>query len=193
MSKEFESTMGTESKELAAIEKSSRVTITVLKVLSVFAKIGFVVSIVGAILCGIAYTPVGAKYLIDNGGFSYESMAMDVQIFGFDLTGYVSQEEIAGKEALLGLAMCILCIIVTAVLIVVFKKIRNIFESIIAKGTPFENSIVESLKKVFILLTVIILLCYGITSAALIGVIFWCVYTIFLYGVSLQKQADETL
>ena len=71
-----------------------------------------------------------------------------------------------------------------------FKKI---FENLINEDNPFSDKILNNLKNCFIVMTVILTLSVGIGPGVIVGVLGWCIYSIFEYGRVLQTEVDETL
>ncbi|MCQ2520422.1 MAG: hypothetical protein MJ107_07820 [Lachnospiraceae bacterium] len=179
--------------EIAAVEKSCGITLKVVKIIAVFVKIGLVMAIVAAFLCALAATPVGEKIKLISDA-SYEDMTVDIHVFGIDVIGTtLTPDQVAGKEWAIGIAVSILCIIAAVLILLLLKQITNIFENILSEKTPFSDSVIKPLRISFIIITIIVLMGNGLGSAAIIGLFFWCIYTIFKYGATLQKQADETL
>jgi len=88
------------------------------------------------------------------------------------------------------IAVGLIIAVVTTVLMGLLKKI---FKVILESDSPFDDQVIKNLRTVFIAVVVMIGLTVSVPIALIIGVIFVCVYNIFLYGKELQRLSDETL
>ena len=79
-----------------------------------------------------------------------------------------------------------------AVFAVFLLIVGKVFEELKNSDTPFTESIQKKLKITAILVTLMVMT-ESLGMAAIVALGFWCVYSVFGYGIELQKNEDETL
>lgn len=183
--------MNNEMTKLENVRKSCKTALTVVTVLSWILRVVAGLTLVGAIIMFTMGDKIDEAInsnpeIMDNVTISASSGPMDVT---------VPVEEMI-DDGQYAVAFGTLFIFVTVIMIlalILFRMISKIFKTILASGSPFEEVVIRTIKKSFIVLTIYVVLLTGLGEGALVGVFFWCIYTIFQYGAQLQKQADETL
>lgn len=116
--------------------------------------------------------------MLDGMGFLEETM----------LKSLLEQDNFAmviGLELLVAGAMLICFVVVVHFVGKVFKEMKESY-------SPFQPSIIKSLKVVFVLVT-LLALSSSLATGLIVGLALWCVIHIFEYGCELQRQSDETL
>ena len=113
---------------------------------------------------GIAYYQTDFQDLIDNGQYS---------------------------EAII--TVLVMAGVVVLMFVVVFILIQKIFKIMDEEETPFCESVLKRIKRIFIALAIIIALEIGLGFGIILGLVFWCIYNILDYGYALQKEVDEIL
>ena len=71
--------------------------------------------------------------------------------------------------------------------------LKKIFKIILESESPFDDKVIKYLRILFITFVIMMALTVNMPVALILGVIFVCVYNIFLYGKELQRLSDETL
>ena len=84
---------------------------------------------------------------------------------------------------------CCTCVAV----IVVITLIKKIFTILKEENTPFSEKCMNQIKVSFIVITVCAVLTVSGGSGIIIGLVLFCIYSIFEYGAALQTEIDETL
>lgn len=177
------------NKKLESIKKSSKVAM-------ILARIAMIICIVGASICVcvgiylIAFnSSVNEELLraVTEGKLDLDELTSELGRNGFALP-FDDLDKISGT---LGLNL-LLTGIVVALFAVVFHFVGRVFKDIQESDSPFRQSILKSMRVVFVLVTLLVL-----QSSVLIGVLvgfsLWCVYCVFGYGCELQQLSDETL
>ena len=90
-----------------------------------------------------------------------------------------------------------------ALLSILFKLAREVFEDISVDSSPFEMKQVKRIRKIAIFYLIVSILDFSgeaysfditMNFIGIVGAImFWCISLIFEYGCQLQKESDETL
>ena len=180
-----------ENSKLEKIRKSAGVTATVLSVIKTILIVGLVMAVAAGIsvMClrtgdeGKTVEVFGKKITVHN-----MVSVGDLSVESFD---FLDMFNIEDPFVLAGVNCFVAAVLIALVLIAVIL-LRRTFTSIQKSDTPFKPEILRSIKLTGILVTVIVLTS-SIGIAAVVGLAFWCVYTIFDYGIELQTDADETL
>ena len=181
--------MGNE--RISQIKKSAGISAKVMNVFAVITRVGAIISIVGAIICLISMG------FTDKEGIIYQGEKTRIIVptaQDFDMTGgfEIIQKLNIENPMLWAAANCFAAVIVLALLSAVFIVIRNVFKEIAESDTPFTESIMKRLKIAGIIVTIFVLQS-SLAAAVLTALTFWCVYSVFGYGMELQKNEDETL
>ncbi len=180
-----------ENSKLEKIRKSAGVTSTVLNVIKTILIVGMVMAVVAGIsvMClrtgdeGKTVEVFGKKITVHN-----MVSVGDLSVESFD---FLDMFRIEDPFVLAGVNCFVAAVLIALVLVAVIV-LRRTFTAIQKSDTPFKPEILRSIKLTGILVTVIVLTS-SIGIAAVVGLAFWCVYTIFDYGIELQTDADETL
>jgi hypothetical protein len=180
-----------ENTKIERIKKSAGVTAKVLNVIKTILIVGLVLAFVGGIsvMCfrigdeGKSIEVFGKKIVVHNmvsfGDLSVESFDF---VNMFDIEDPFLKAGVNCFFAAFMIVMVLVCVIL----------IRKTFTTIEKSDTPFTPEVLRRIRITGILVTIIVLSA-SIGIAAVVGLTFWCIYTIFDYGVELQKDADETL
>ncbi len=181
--------------KLLQIKNSCTITKKVLHAFFVIMLVGVIGCIIGAGTCGLMRTRINKelKAAIESGHGSVEIKSTDILGGIVDLD--VKVDELMDKEdyALVFVIYCSIGIVYCAFLSVIFFILSKIFEIIPESETPFCKTVLEQFKKLFVIVTVLVLFGSGLGEALVTGLIFWCVYRIFEYGIIIQTEVDETL
>lgn len=190
--------MREEAMKLEKVKKSSKITATVAKVLEVMLIVGTLVCIAGAIICFCMNDQINEGYeqIISTDQDAMElTKAMDQIEVGGVLSFSVTTEKLIA-EGQYGQAAGIMCLagaLVCAMVAAVFAIIKRIFQTINVSETPFDEKVLVKIKRLFIIISIELLLMVGVLEAALTALVCWSIYNILDYGFTLQKQYDETL
>lgn len=176
--------------EKSIIEKIQKTCGIGCIITNIFKIFGIVMSVV-VILMGGVFVGVNARinqvlkeavgvesHMLDGMGFLEETM----------LKSLLEQDNFAmviGLELLVAGAMLICFVVVVHFVGKVFKEMKESY-------SPFQPSIIKSLKVVFVLVT-LLALSSSLATGLIVGLALWCVIHIFEYGCELQRQSDETL
>lgn len=182
-----------QNKKLETIKKRCVTSKKVISILQVIAIIGIVASLIGAICC------ITMKDTINNG--IAESVAQgktkveDVKISSGLLDIMINYEEFykAGNYATPVTINCVIATVITSIVCYLLGLFKKIFDNLINEDNPFSDKILNNLKNCFIVMTVILTLSVGIGAGVIVGLLGWCIYSIFEYGKVLQTEVDETL
>lgn len=183
-----------ENTKIRAIKKSAGVAATVLNVLRIVALVGAIIAFMGGFFClvgkGIGNAPI------------YENGKLKVYLPGQNaeeaIDFYIDDEpefleDLPVKDVLVASALkCFFASVMMAGTMVILLIIRNMFLEIRDSDTPFTEEIRRRLKVAGILVTVLAAL-ESVGIAAVVALAMWCAYSIFGYGMELQKRDDETL
>lgn len=186
---------------LIKAKKNCSTTAKVLNIIGIALCIGSIICAVfmalSYILFGMAktdklpeeFTTVYAEG-VNNGYITFDDNG---EIFGIDIDDGTDMSD----PAIGFLTIAIYTTVGFIVLLLTGIAISNmgkIFKEMAECDSPFSSNIAKRAKKIFILLLVVVLLGSGSLLAAFIfALCFWCFYSIFLYGRTLQDQVDETL
>lgn len=192
--------------KLANVKKSCDTVRKVAKVLSILMAVCVLFLIFGSVCTfalrerinkSVETEEVGGEVIMhrcSEDGTEFYSNTIDVQRVSIIGTAIVMKMLIhkgmyAESMTVAFLSTAVLC----AILIGIYFIIMNIFKMIGNSETPFSMDIMKEIKKAFIIIIGYILISNGLVSAAIAGVLLWCIYCILDYGYALQKEADETL
>ncbi|MBO4883113.1 MAG: hypothetical protein J5570_06370 [Lachnospiraceae bacterium] len=185
--------MNEQMKKLEAIKKRCH---TASKVLGFIR--GFIIfCAVIAIVCGsvmFAYSEkinpelnrgIEEGYLTLNNDINYNGAFS----FMVDLNSYFGPEN---QAAPLGIT-CFIAGFTCIVIAVILSFIRKIFTSLETENTPFSEKCMSQIKVSFIVIFITSLLSLSLGVTIIVGLILYCIYSIFEYGAALQTEIDETL
>ena len=182
-----------QNKKLEIIKKRCNTSIKVIRILQIFAVIGIIAALIGAICCftmkdtinnGIAESVAQGKTEIEDVLISNGLLSIAVNYEGFYKEGnYATPAAIN----------CVIATVITSVVYYLLGLFKKIFENLINEDNPFSDKILNNLKICFIVITVILALSVGIGPGVIAGLLGWCIYSIFEYGRVLQTEIDETL
>lgn len=183
-----------ENKKLANIKKASGVTAKVVKVLEWIVGVSGIICIVVLLACAIFKTRINeavAPYSPVNVNVSELTTKINIGFFSFDVDfqKYYDAKDYAGITAI----GCAIGAFFCAVATVFFEFLRNIFTTLKESDTPFNEVMLRKIKISGIVLAVAAFLASGVGACAIVALVVWCIYCVFDYGCSLQKESDETL
>lgn len=173
------------------------------KVASVVASITFIIALVSSVvflglsIVFIANAESFNNEIVNSGvGGAIEQM---IDVEDFEVTSNISsiQEYVDSHNYVYSLIVMAYFIvpglIIAVATTVLMGLLKRIFKIILQSESPFDDRVAKYLKAVFIAFAVVIGLTVSVPIALILGVIFVCVYNIFLYGKELQRLSDETL
>lgn len=182
------------------LEKVKKSCNTAKKVVGIFKTIMIVASVICfvAAACVFAFrseinTEI-AKQVSERGEetvFSISDIDIHTGLFYYQSDMHELIEEGNYAEAIVTAVVC--AGVAVLAFAIIFTLIQKIFKIMDNEETPFCDSVLRKIKKVFIALAVIIGLEIGIGFGAILGLVFWCIYSILDYGYALQKEVDELL
>ena len=79
------------------------------------------------------------------------------------------------------------------VIAVILSFIKKIFTSLETENNPFSDKCMSQIKVSFIVIFITSLLSMSLGVTIIVGLILYCIYSIFEYGAALQTEIDETL
>ena len=196
--------MNEENIKIAKIKKSCKVGNKVSNILSVFAIVGCVCTIIASVaIFGMGRDfDIKVQQGIETGVINSENEFGSVKMFDINvgtvkkwhsdvpaLQKILDEQPYSityGTYFLLASLFCAACA-------VILKLLGSVFELIIKEDSPFTDKVIKKVMTVLITLSVILLFTASAGFAALGGIITWVVYTIMDYVKTLQIQSDETL
>ena len=192
--------MNEQELKLEKIKKSCNVTATVTKVLESIMVALAMICLSSAILCfairgqidaGVAEyaNRIGTNDFVEAFSSINSSSIGGVVSFTLDASGLLEEGAYGAVCALYSLVGAFICAMVVAL----FDVIRRVFKTLKTSETPFDDEVIKKIKRLFIVVTVEVLIMFGVGTAVLTGLVCWSIYNILDYGFTLQKQIDETL
>ena len=185
--------MNEQDSKLSAIRKRCITSSKVIRVLQIFAIIGIVGAMVGAISC-YAFRDTINQALdaqVKAGTVDVENFMIRGGILNFTINYEESVK--AGDYATPMTISCLMGVIITSASLFLLTVFKKIFDNLAREDNPFTDSVLSKLKTCFIVITVIMALFVGIGPGVISGVLCWCIYSILEYGKVLQTEVDETL
>ena len=88
---------------------------------------------------------------------------------------------------------CMIAGFASLVVAIILTFIKNIFTCLEKENNPFSEKCMKQIKISFIVITVTALLSMSLGVTIIVGLILYCIYSIFEYGAALQTEIDETL
>ena len=88
---------------------------------------------------------------------------------------------------------CMIAGFASLVVAIILTFIKNIFTCLEKENNPFSEKCMKQIKISFIVITVTSLLSSSLGVTIIVGLILYCIYSIFEYGAALQTEIDETL
>ncbi|MCR5311987.1 MAG: hypothetical protein K6E32_11325 [Lachnospiraceae bacterium] len=176
------------NEKIVRIKRSAEVTATVLKVIRVILIVAGCIAFAGGL---VAFTQAAKPELWDmlrqyNIYPPYETGEFRGHGFSFIEAFDIKDPFIfAGANCMAAAAVC-------AIASVCVHFIRKTFVIVKDSETPFTKDSLKSIRISAILVTILVAIS-SIGQAAIVGLVFWCLYSIFDYGIELQRDADETL
>ena len=187
--------MRDEMVKLEKIKKSCKISKNLSKMIACLLTVGFVCAIAGIIVIGV----IGHDNINSELKKSIESGDSTFNVDDIDINGMVQLNvklnEMAeqGEYAEALTIICAFIAVVTAAIAIVFWMLVTIFKMIAESNTPFTVNVLNRLKTIFIMVTVIAVLSSGLGMGVIVGCIGWSLYSIFDYGFVIQQEIDETL
>ena len=170
--------------KIERIRKAAGITAKVLNVLKIVAVVTIVLCIVSGITAMVVKT---------------DAPVNTVRIGNFILMGNISDKNspvgkllnLQNPNIAAGLDAFVTAVMAAAMLAIVII-LRKTFLEIEKSNTPFRPEVLKRIRITGVLMT-IVALCYSVGVGAMTGLISWCIYCVFDYGIELQKNDDETL
>ena len=172
------------------IKKSAKTASQVTNVFSKICLAGAIIALVSAIIVVCFAKQINEVITYSNGHWvaaqaGYEQL---VSMHGF---AFVDAFDFKNFAANVGLN-CLCGAVIAAVAFIALGLISKAFTAIKESDTPFTEEILNKVRIAAILTTIIVALS-SVGMALVVGVSFWCLCSIFNYGIELQKNEDETL
>ena len=185
--------MNEQNAKLESIKSRCKTAETIVKVLRGFVIAGAVIALIcGFIIIGCADTanPELARQ-VESGNMTIDSTISFNGIFKLfiPVDDFFAPDDYAHP---LGIT-CIVAGIVCTLVAVIMSFIIRIFTILREENNPFSERCMKQLKISFIVITVTVLLTSSIGYGLIVGLILFCIYSIFEYGAVLQAEIDETL
>lgn len=187
--------MTEQEKKLEKVKKSCATTKKVIDAVRMILLVGMIACIVGGILCIVFRDKIdhelSARVERGNVKFSVETLSMGGGLLNLDISTREITEE--GNYALVSTIYCFCGAVILVVFSVIFGMLSKIFESIETSESPFAKELLQKLRRVFIIFTIVTVWFVSVGFAVILGLSFWCIYGIMDYGITLQTEVDETL
>lgn len=180
--------MSKEMTNLEKVKKSCNTAKKLANVISIIFRIGMVMCFVGAGIVFAMHSQIDAAVVEHPEYFQHTDIS--IELFGNEY--FTSADNVMSYAMTCGTALIVAALSLLFG-VIVFKIIGKCFKTINESESPFSDEVIALLKKCFIVSTVFIAMSSDIFLGAVVGIVLWCVYTIFQYGRELQQQADETL
>lgn len=176
--------------DLEKMKKSCYISSVILNVFRIVTILFFVVVVIGGILSACFSDKLNMAYANDKFPLPVNfNVSCGLVSFNVNEVAQVHGGDIA-------LALEVACILI-AISLLLFFIVLNLFIRILKeirmKDSPFTAVITKTLRRTFIVLSILLFTLFGIIYAAIGAFLFAIIYTIFEYGYELQIQADETL
>ena len=170
--------------EMGALKKRSHVMGVIAKVIEIINYVGAGLSAVAAIVC--AFIPNYMELFV--------SLEETKPFFPEDAWEELSQaiSQLGGENLVLA-ASCLATAVSCVVYAVIFRYVRKTFEELEHGDTPFTETLTNRVKIIGIILTVFVLIGYGIFDALIAAALMLTMYTVFRFGCLLQTESDETV
>ena len=185
--------MNEQNMKLQTVRERCQKSAKVIWILQIFAIIGIVASLIGAVSCfalkntintGLAEQIASGKATVDS--FKFGNGLLSI---GIDYDEAFKSGNYATPMAI----NCVIAVIITLASFYLLSIFKRIFNDLVKEDNPFADTILSGLKKCFIVATVIMIAFVGIGPGIIGGLLFWCIYSVFEYGKVLQTEVDETL
>ena len=179
--------------KLEVIKKRCQTSAKVTGILRIFAIIGMIGSLVGAIICFAQRDVINTQMAeeVASGKATVESLKIDSP--GINLVIDYTKAFAEGDYANPIIISCIVAVVICAAVAVILTLFKKIFTDLSVEETPFSASVMSRLKISFIIITVVVAIFVGLGPGVIAGLFLWCVYSILDYGKVLQAEVDETL
>lgn len=185
--------MNEQNTKLESIKKRCLTAEKIVKILRGLVIAGAVIALIcGFIITGCADTvnPELVKQ-VESGNMTIETSIRFQGIFKLfiPLNEYYAPNDYAHP---LGISCIVIgCVFILEAVILTF--IIKIFTILKEENNPFSERSMKQLKTSFIAITVTVFLTSSIGPGLIVGLILFCIYSIFEYGAALQTEIDETL
>ena len=188
-----EKIMNEQMVKLEAIKKRCH---TASKVLGIIR--GFIIAItVMVLLAGIlifAYSNVINPELVKATEEGYLNLNSQINYNGpFNFMVDLSDHFGPDNQAAALWLTCMIAGFTSLVVAIILTFIKNIFTCLEKENNPFSEKCMKQIKISFIVITVTALLSMSLGVTIIVGLILYCIYSIFEYGAALQTEIDETL
>lgn len=172
------------------------------RVAGVVANIAFIITLVSSIIFfGLSVALIAQAESVNdeiaNSGVS-EVIEQVINVEDFEMTSSVPSMQAYFDShnyvyVYVLLTYIIAGLIIAVVTTVLMGLLKKIFKIILESESPFDDKVIKYLRILFITFVIMMALTVNMPVALILGVIFVCVYNIFLYGKELQRLSDETL
>lgn len=186
--------MREQEERLAKVKKSCNTAHTVTNICKILLLILAACCLIGAVICfifrGQITQVLASAFAADPGAVSFADISTNgVVHLEVAVDGLVA----SGQYGLIFGIYCIAATVITGAAAAIFHLIGCIFKRIEKSESPFSEEVILSLKRTFIILTILTALFTGLGPAVFLGLFLWCIYNIMKYGAALQAEIDETL
>lgn len=178
--------------KIQTIQKNSRVALILVNIAKIFLIIGTVVmSLTG---CSMIWAnDIFDKKFAEAEALTNQEISTAIYIEGGLVSGIIDLKRNTESQAAEFGVNLLAVAGVMASFAVVLHFVAKVFKALKESDSPFRPEIVKSIKIVFVLISILLVLQSGFLIGALVALSLWCIFLIFEYGCELQQQSDEIL
>lgn len=189
---EKEFIMSQQEIKLEKVKKSCGVAKKITKVIYKLCRVAAILLTVAAILVGCNGDKVTEVIENSGGSMTFNQSVIEVgglMKFGINVQEYADSGRYVDAMIIVLIASIVLCVFTS----VIFKLLHRVFVSIEESESPFSSEGMHTMKRSFIMICVLTMLCIDVGTALTLALFLWCIYCILDYGAALQNEVDETL
>lgn len=176
--------------KIANIKKSADTTAKVVNVFAILMRVVAVMTFVAAIII-FCYSKQIDGYISATDGHWELSTGTTTQIISRQGASFVETFNFmnfstwAACNALYASVMAVAISVALSIL-------RKTFIAVKESETPFNEDVLKKMRATGIIVSILVILS-SVGIGVCVALSFWCLYSIFSYGIELQKNEDETL
>ncbi len=183
--------MNEQNKKLEVIRRRCEKSARIVGIFQILVIVGFTISLISAIAIFASagkLDPVLAEQ-VESGKVTLSTMEINSGLIdqSIDYSYFYNKGQYAFPIAI----NCAFATIACGVVIVLFNIFKNIFKICATEETPFSDAVRRKLKVGFIIMTVFAVFVSGLGAGVVVGLLLWCIYSIFEYGAALQTEVDD--
>ena len=183
----------TQRQKLAILRGRCRNSAKVIQIIQVITIIGALASLIGALVCIIQRERIDQYFVkaVQEGSMTVEKFQVGGGLL--DIVIDLSEVMKEGNYAIPLFFYCMLAMVICLGVTMILHLLKKIFTRLVQEDNPFADSILNDLKVVSIVLSIIVLLFVGLGPGVIAALFMWCIYSVFEYGKALQTEVDEML